>query len=80
MIEWKFNGRRVPPGQLGNEVANAMKREVLATATKAVTGVCCPVHGSPPRSVRVHEEAGQLRFQYEACCDRLTEAVEKVFQ
>ena len=80
MIEWKFNGRRVAPGQLGNEVAKALKREVLAGATKAVTGVRCPVHGSHPTNVRVHEEAGKLRFQYEACCDRLTETVEKSIQ
>lgn len=80
MLEWKFNGRRVASGQLGNELAKAMKSEALAVATEAVRGVRCPVHHQQPANIRVREEAGQLRFQYEACCDVLTEAVEKSFQ
>ena len=79
-LDWKFNGKSVRPGQLGNEFAKAIKTEALTAAKKAVGGVRCPVHGKHPTDIRVHEEGGQLRFQYEACCDRLTEAVEKSFQ
>ena len=79
-LDWKFNGKTLRPGQLGNELAKAVKAEALAAATKTVSGVRCPVHRKHPTNIRVHDEGGQLRFQYESCCDRLTEAVEKSFQ
>jgi hypothetical protein len=79
-LDWKFNGKSVRPRQLGNELAKAIKSEALTAATKTVSGVRCPVHGKHPTNIRVHENGGQLRFQYEACCDHLTKAVEKSFQ
>ena len=79
-LEWKFNGKSVRPGQLGNELAKAIKTEAVAAATKTVSGVRCPIHGEHPTDVRVHEKGGHLRFQYEACCEHLTEAVEKSFR
>lgn len=79
-LDWKFNGKSVRSGQLGNELAKAIKTEALTAATRTIGAVRCPVHGKHATDVRVHEEHGQLRLQYEACCHRLTEAVEKSFQ
>jgi len=79
-LDWKFNGKSVRPGQLGNELAKAIETEALTAATKTVSSVRCQVHGKHPTDIRVHVNGGQLRFQYEACCGRLTEAVEKSFQ
>lgn len=79
-LDWKFNGKSVRPGQLGSELARAVKTQALTAATKTVAGVRCPVHGTQPTDIQVRDEGGQIRFQYEACCDRLTEAVEESFQ
>lgn len=77
--DWKFNGKSVRAGQLGNELGKAIKAEALTAATKTVSGVRRPVHGKHPTDIRFHEGGGQLRVQYEACCDHLTEAVEESF-
>lgn len=79
-LDVTFNGKSVRPAQLGNELAKAMKSQLLRAATETVRNVRCPVHGMHPRDIRVQRQGRQLQFEYEACCERLTEAVETSLQ
>lgn len=74
-LQWTFNGRRVAPGQLGREVTKSIQGEILNSAKNAVDHVLCPVHGTAARNIKVGRGAGRLRFEYDACCDRLEEAI-----
>lgn len=74
-LEWKFNGRRLAPGQLGNVVANAIMEAAETQAKQAVAAVRCPVHGTSAKNIRVSRSGSRLHFTYEACCDRLKEAI-----
>lgn len=80
-LTWKLNGRTVPPGQLGNEVAKSMRAEINNRTTRAIAGVRCPVHGSAPTNIRAsNATTGRVRFEYECCCDALQQAVNASFQ
>jgi hypothetical protein len=79
-LTWQINGRTVPSGRLAEEFTKAIKSDVMNEAARSVGEVRCPVHGTHPSSVRVREEGRKLRFEYEACCEELTAAVEAAFQ
>ena len=80
MLEWEFNGRKVPANRVGDELAKAIRAEALDAAKKAVACARCPVHGSSPRNIRVSGSGGRLQFRYESCCDRLQQAVNNSFR
>lgn len=79
-FEWKVNGRTVAPNQVGRELTKSLQGEIVSRAKIAVARVRCPVHGSSPRNIRVSGSRGNLRFQYESCCDRLQQAVNNSFR
>lgn len=79
-LEWRFNGKRVAPGQLGNEVARAFRTEAINRAKAAVAKVRCPIHGTRPRNLAVRTAGNRLHFEYEACCERLKQAVGESFR
>ena len=74
-FKWTFNGRRIAPGQLGREVTKSIQSEIFNRAKKAVEQIRCPVHHVAPRNLRVHRGASRLRFEYDACCDSLKQAI-----
>jgi hypothetical protein len=74
-MEWKFNGRRVPPGQLGNVVAKSFAEAAVEQAKAAVARIPCPVHSTGAKNIDVTRNGNHLHFTYEACCDRLKEAI-----
>ncbi|MGH9160063.1 MAG: hypothetical protein ACRD2X_08755 [Vicinamibacteraceae bacterium] len=79
-LEWRFNGKRVAPGQLGNEMVRAFRRVAIDRAKAGVAKVRCPVHGSGPRNLTVRSTGSRLHLAYEACCDRLKQAVDETFR
>lgn len=80
-VDWKLNGRSVPPGQLGREFAKSIQNTVLDQTKAAIAKVRCPVHGSTPHNIRISSGSGdRFNFQYESCCDRLQQAVNSSFK
>jgi hypothetical protein len=63
-LGWKLNGRTVAPGQLGRELAKSIESEVVGRAKNAVARARCPVHGQPPRNIRVSRSGDRLHFVY----------------
>lgn len=79
-LTWKFNGRTVPANCIADELGKAIRARAGDAAKNAIARVRCPVHGTPPRNIRVSGSGGNLRFQYASCCERLLQAVRDTFR
>lgn len=76
MLEWKFNGRTIPANRIGDEIAKAFRTEALKKAKQAIAGIRCPVHGGGARNITTRSAGSdRLHFEFEACCDRLKQAI-----
>jgi hypothetical protein len=73
-IEWKVDGRRVAPGDLGRELMKSMKGELEANIRREVARHRCDVHGQQAR-VSFHERAGEYGFEISGCCDEFVREV-----
>lgn len=78
-LTWKFNGA-VPANRMADELGKAIRARAGDRAKNAIARVRCPVHGTPPRNIRVSSSGGNLRFQYASCCERLQQAVTDAFR
>lgn len=74
-LTWKFNGRTVPANRLADELTKAVCAKTGDAAKDAIARVRCPIHGTPPRNIRVTRNGGAVRFEYDSCCERLQQAV-----
>jgi len=79
-LTWKFNGLTVPANHVADELTKAVRGKAADAATDAIARIRCPVHGTPPRNIRVSGSAGAFRFEYDSCCERLQQAVNGRFQ
>ena len=79
-LTWKFNGRTVSANRIANELAKTVRAKAGDAAKDAIASVQCPVHGVSPRNIRVSGHGGNLRFEYDSCCERLQRAVNNRFQ
>lgn len=74
-LEWKLNGRSVAPGELGNELLKSFDNAIETKAKEAIVAVACPVHGTHATNIRATKTGDRWQFTYEACCERLKEAI-----
>ena len=79
-LTWKFNGRAVPANRVADELTKAVSAKAGDAAKDAIARVRCPVHGTPPRNIRVSGSGGAFRFEYDSCCERLQQAVNGRFR
>lgn len=70
-IDFRLNGRRVQPGQVGREVARDLEARVRATVERRALAVLCPVHRQAPTTTWAGDE-----MKVTACCEAGTAAVE----
>ena len=79
-LTWKFDGRTMPANRIADELTKAVRARAGA-AKDAITRVPCPIHGTPPRNVRVSGgSVGASRLEYDFCCERLQQAVNGRFR
>lgn len=79
-LTWKFNGRTVPANRIADELSEAVRAKAGDATKDAIARVRCPIHGTPPRNIRISRNDGALRFQYDSCCERLQQAVNSRFR
>ena len=79
-LTWKVNGRTVPANRIGDEFARAVRARAGDAAKDAIARVRCPVHGTPPRNVRISGSGGAFRFEYDSCCERLQQVLNSQFR
>lgn len=80
MLEWRFNGRRIPASRVADELGRAIRSKAVDAAKQAVARVRCPVHGTGAQGIRVRGTGDRLAFQYEASCDSLKQAIAASFR
>lgn len=79
-MEYTVGGRKVSASQFGNELEKAVMQEAEEGISRVITSVRCPVHHSSPSHITSSRHGDQLRWQWEACCDELTTAVENALR
>ncbi len=86
-MEFRINGRKVKPGDLGKEVERQFQDKIAEAAkgqvVKAVGEVRCPVHGGAPQGISVFGPPKlntQQRITAEYCCDAQRAAVEAMIR
>ena len=73
-IEWKVDGRRVAPGDLGRELVKSMKGELETNVRREVARHRCRIHGEQT-TVTFHERHGEYGFELSGCCDEFLHQV-----
>lgn len=74
-LEWKVNGRKVRPDQLGTEMMKMFESGVTKQAEQKVqeklAHLRCDVHGETPRVTARGRELEKLQFNLHTCCDEM---------
>jgi hypothetical protein len=78
-IEWKINGRGVPPGSVGRELVKSMRAEIEANVRREVIRHRCNVHGEQAK-LTLRERGGEISFEINGCCDEFVQQVYKALQ
>lgn len=74
-LEWKLNGRTVPPNRVADELAKSIKQAATDKVKHAIALVRCPVHGGGASNIRVERMGSKMNFTFNACCDGLKQAI-----
>jgi hypothetical protein len=72
------NGKEVPLAQARDPKVRTALGGVAKEVGAKLTPVLCPVHQKPVAKVRIVVGPGGADIAYDACCDKLKEAVGKV--
>lgn len=79
-LEWKFNGKRVPPGGLGKALAGALLSNIEQQIERRLQSMVCPVHRQKAKVTPQRKASGDLSFTVEACCPEFVEQVQAGFK
>lgn len=81
-VEWKVDGKKVRPDQLGAEMMKVIESGVAKQTQKAMEGklahLRCEVHGERPRILSPRLAHEKLQFSLHTCCDEMTERAKAV--
>ncbi len=72
----QVRGREVSVDQLQDRSVADTLTKLGREVGEKLDGISCPVHSRGARSVRLHvKESGDADIRYDACCDKLREAL-----
>lgn len=71
------HGRKVSERDWMRGIEDAVFEEAESALDERISRVRCPEHGSHPTKIHKFREGDAIRFQWEACCDALNDAVER---
>jgi hypothetical protein len=74
-LEWKLNGRTLPPNRIADEIGKSIKQAAIDKVKHAIAAVRCPVHGGGASNIRVENAGSNMNFTFNACCDGLKQAI-----
>lgn len=78
-IQFKINGRKVNPNNIGNVLEKAMYDHVIESVKKKLGSVRCPEHGSPPKVTIVGKSIDKVEFQISGCCQEVIDHTRELF-
>ncbi len=68
--------RKVPAEDVSDLRAAAMLKNAGREVGAKLDGITCPVHGAPPKNVRVHfDKNGVADLKIDSCCEELGKKV-----
>jgi hypothetical protein len=71
-------GRVLRPDEVNDPNISANLKKMASEVAAQLKWVRCPVHGKQPKEVKIHiSRTGEGAINYESCCPKLQEAVNK---
>lgn len=71
------HGKKVSQQQWMRGLQDAVVDEAEKVLENEIRSVRCPEHHQAVRQLRARRESGGLRYSWEACCEKLNQAVER---
>ncbi len=67
-------------GSFQDDLAKQVLAATRAQIEKRVMGLTCPDHGEKPRWKSVHTTGTEADLEFECCCNKLAELLQKTLQ
>ena len=74
------HGRKVSSQEWARGIEEVAMEQANRAIEDVITSVRCPEHGRSITNLRATRESGGIKYAWQACCDRLTLAVERALQ
>jgi len=72
-LEWKFNGKRIRPNQIGSELMKSAAKSVQSQLAKKIESHRCSIHG---KTAKLIARPGSFEgMKVEGCCQEFISKV-----
>ncbi len=74
------HGRKVNSQRWARGIEEVAFEQAERALELKINAVLCPEHGRSVTNLRASRESGGIKYEWQACCEKLTMAVERALQ